>query len=382
MKIAAPTALSRFKLAIGPVALLLAFSGAFVASSTKARAQGCVAIHGSGLSSAADAATDSGNNMNLAGSPEGNPWALSVDYRYFNSIHDYIGQTENARLGTGVFNKSNFTDVGLTYILDPRWSVTLTVPFVVNDRSQTTNGLRYHTDAVGVGDTSIEGNYWVFDPTKHPKGNILLGLGLQMPTGNDSAMGEFLSYNKTINAYTAKEEPVDQSIQPGTGGWDGILDLYAFHQVVVPGLNAYLSATYTFVPFQDENGVPTYRGNPFEAITGITDSYLYRAGFEYQLLPKYGLSASWGLRMEGVPVKNWFGNSTGFRRPGYSIDWEPGVTWSHRNISLRLYVPYSFLHDRTQSLADQKYTVVTGKYQHGDAFFANYEIIMGFSIKL
>jgi hypothetical protein len=365
------------------VTLLFALAAAVVATSTKARAQGCVAIHGSGISTAEDTATDAGNNLNLTGAPDSNPWALSVDYRYFNSLHDYIGRTENARIGTGVYNKSNFTDFGVTYIFDPRWSATLTLPFVVNDRSQVTNGLRYHTDAVGIGDTSVEGNFWVFDPQQHPKGNILLGLGLSTPTGNDHAMGEFLSYNKTINAYTAKAEPVDQSIEPGTGGWGIILDLYAYRQVpTVTGLNAYVSGTYMFIPFQDTNGVPTYRSNPYEAITGITDSYLYRTGLEYQVLPKYGISASFGLRMEGVPVKNWFGDSAGFRRPGYSIDWEPGVTWSHHNISFRVYVPFSILHDRTQSLADQEDTVLTGKYQHGDAFFANYEIITGFSIKL
>jgi hypothetical protein len=351
-------------------------------TSGRVRAQGCVAIHGSGISSGEDAATDSSNNMNIIGSPGCDPWAMSIDYRYFNSLHDYVGRTENARIGTGVFNKSNFTDFGLTYLIDPRWSVTIELPFVINDRSQETNGLRYHTDAVGIGDTSIEGNFWVFDPLKHPKGNILLGLGMSMPTGNDRAMGTFLSYNKTDKVYVATEEPVDQSIQPGTGGWDGILDLYVYHQVAVTGLNAYGSATYQFVPFQNTNGVPTYRSNPFEAITGITDSYLYRAGLEYLLLPRQGISASWGLRMEGVPVKNWFGDSAGFRRPGYSIDWEPGLIWSHKTYSFRLYVPFSILHDRTQSLADQEDTVLTGKYQHGDAFFANYEIILGFSKKL
>jgi hypothetical protein len=369
------------KTGIKRLRLALAIATAATISATHARAQGCVAIHGSGISNADDTANGSSNNMNLTGSPDSDPWALSIDYRYFNSLHDYVGRTENARIGTGVFNKSDFTDFGLTYVIDPRWSLTLTIPFVVNDRSQATNGLRYHTDAVGIGDTSIEANYWVFDPRGHPKGNILLGLGLSTPTGNDDAMGEFLSYNKTINAYTAKEEPVDQSIQPGTGGWDGILDLYAYREVAVKGLDAYLSATNQFVPFQDTNGVPTYRSNPYEAITGITDSYLYRAGLEYQVLSQYGIAASWGLRMEGVPVRNWFGDSAGFRRPGYSIDWEPGVTWSHRNIALRLYVPFSILHDRTQSLADQEDTVLTGKYQHGDAFFANYEIIGSFSIK-
>lgn len=375
-------ALSRLPAKAWRVSLLLALAAAVGALSPHARAQGCVAIHGSGISSADDAATDSSNNMNLVGSPGSNPWALSIDYRYFNSLHDYIGRTENARIGTGVFNKSDFTDVGLTYILDPRWSVTATLPFVVNDRSQVTNTLRFHTDSVGIGDASVEGNAWVLDPRQHPKGNILLGLGLSMPTGNDDAMGTFLAYNSKTQVYTATEKPVDQSIQPGTGGWGVILDLYAYHQVVVPQLDAYLSATYTCIPFQNTNGVPTYRSNPYEAITGITDSYLYRAGFEYQLFPKAGVSGSFGLRMEGVPVKNWFGDSAGFRRPGYSIDWEPGVTWKHRNISLRLYVPFSILHDRTQSLADQEDTVLTGKYQHGDAFFANYEIITSFSIKL
>ncbi len=362
---------------------LLALAALALAGPRHARAQGCVAIHGSGISAAEDAAGQASNNPNLADTAGADPWALSIDYRYFNSLHDYIGQTENARIGTGVYNKSDFTDFGLTYILDPRWSVTLTLPYVVNDRSQTTNGLRYHTDATGIGDVTIEGNAWVFDPRRHPKGNILLGLGLSTPTGADDAMGTFLAYNKANNTYVATEHPVDQSIQPGTGGWGIILDLFAYREVPgVKGLSAYGSATYTTIPFQDTNGVLTYRSNPYEAVTGITDSYLYRAGLEYQLLPAQGIAVSWGLRMEGVPVRNWFGDSAGFRRPGYSIDWEPGVSWTHRNVSFRVYVPYSFLHDRTQSLADQEDTVLTGKYQHGDAFFANYEIITSVSIKL
>jgi hypothetical protein len=146
-------------------------------------------------------------------------------------------------------------------------------------------------------------------------------------------------------------------------------------------LSGYVSGTYTTIPFQDTNGVLTARANPYETVMGITDSYLYRAGFEYKALPQYGISASWGLRLEGVPVRNWFGDSAGFRRPGYSLDWEPGVTWQHHNYAFRVYVPFSIYHDRTQSLADQKDTVLTGVYQHGDAFFANYEIITSFSIK-
>lgn len=50
--------------------------------------------------------------------------------------------------------------------------------------------------------------------------------------------------------------------------------------------------------------------------------------------------------MAHVPVRNWFGDSAGLRQPGDSIE------------------------------------MLAGKYQHGDAFFANYEIITSFSIKL
>ncbi|HZZ19083.1 MAG TPA: hypothetical protein VFE25_06935, partial [Opitutaceae bacterium] len=136
------------------LSLVLALT-ATLAMAHRAHAQGCVAIHGSGISSAEDTATTSANNIAVIGATDTNPWALSFDYRYFNSLHDYIGTTENARLGTGVYNKSNFTDIGVTYIFDSRWSATFTLPFVVNDRSQVTNGLRFHTDATGFGDASI-----------------------------------------------------------------------------------------------------------------------------------------------------------------------------------------------------------------------------------
>jgi hypothetical protein len=329
--------------------------------------QGCVPIHGSGIptADAVDAASDAEYK-----------WDLSFDYRNFNSIHDFIGTTENARIGTGVFNKSNFTDSGLTYNLDPRWSVSLTVPFSVEDRSQETNGLRYHTDTAGIGDIQLEGHFLVFDPKNHPKGNISIGLGLVMPTGSDDTMGTFLTYNKTTNTYTAKIEPVDQSIQLGTGGWGVIMDLYAYHEIVVPAVTGFVSASYTAYPDAGTNGVPTYRSNPYEALTGIPDSYLYRIGAEWAVLPKYGISLSLAERMEGVPVYNLIGGTEGFRRPGYTIACESGIIWTHQTWTVRFYMPASQYHNRTQSLADKEDSILTGKYQHGDAFFANYEWIL------
>ena len=121
----------------------------------------------------------------------------------------------------------------------------------------------------------------------------------------------------------AQEKTVDQSIQPGTGGWGIILELYAYQQII-PRLNAYVNGAYTITP-EEKNGVPTFRSNPFEAEMSIADSYLGRAGFEYLLWPKYGLSFSLGGRVEGVPVRDLVGGSEGFRRPGYAISIEPGI---------------------------------------------------------
>ncbi len=86
--------------------------------------------------------------------------------------------------------------------------------------------------------------------------------------------------------------------------------------------------------------------------------------------------------MEGVPVRNWFGDSAGFRRPGFSLEYDPGVTWAYKTMALRVYVPFSFYHNREQSLADKEDTIATGRYMHGDAFFANYQFVFSFSKKL
>ena len=80
--------------------------------------------------------------------------------------------------------------------------------------------------------------------------------------------------------------------------------------------------------------------------------------------------------MEGVPVYNLIGGTEGFRRPGYTIACESGIIWTHQTWTVRFYMPASQYHNRTQSLADKEDSILTGKYQHGDAFFANYEWIL------
>ena len=87
-------------------------------------------------------------------------------------------------------------------------------------------------------------------------------------------------------------------------------------------------------------------------------------------------------RAEGVAVYDLTGGSNGFRRPGYSVAVEPGISINRKKWSARLYVPYAIQRDRLQSYPDKLKTWSTGVYSQGDAAFANYLIILSFGYKL
>ncbi|HEV7501567.1 MAG TPA: transporter, partial [Vicinamibacteria bacterium] len=92
-----------------------------------------------------------------------------------------------------------------------------------------------------------------------------------------------------------------------------------------------------------------------------------------------GLGLSLSARLEGVPSSDLFGSSAGFRRPGYSIGIEPGLSYSFKKTAFSVSVPWLVRRDRTQSYADKLATVATGKFVNGDAAFADYIVIAGFS---
>jgi hypothetical protein len=71
----------------------------------------------------------------------------------------------------------------------------------------------------------------------------------------------------------------------------------------------------------------------------------------------------------------------GFRRPGYIISAEPGLTYSFKKVSIYAFVPVAVVRDRTQSVADKIQTKLTGVYTQGDAAFADYTINVGFTTR-
>jgi len=100
---------------------------------------------------------------------------------------------------------------------------------------------------------------------------------------------------------------------------------------------------------------------------------VFRTGVMYPVECVEGLSAGFGLRMEGIPVRDIIGDDGGFRRPGYAISWEPSFVYASGRDVFSLNIPIAWLRNRARSVADQ----YAGG--HGDAAFADYLILFGWS---
>lgn len=329
-------------------------------------------------------------------------WQASVGYRWLHSDRHYVGtdyHEERAEERSQVINDQNSIDFGLSYNINDRWSVSLSVPYVDNNRGSALRNAarevvgRSNVSVSGIGDVRLGVNYWLWDPSGHlgavestptgkgkaptanapaasgRRGNIRLSIGVDMPTGEEDAKDYRRVYNNTTGRIETDPIPriVDQSIQPGDGGWGIPIDIYAYYNFT-HSLTGYFQGSYLITP-EGTNGVPTGRGGAGEGIMSIGDTFMARAGLEYNILPRHGVSMSLGLRTEGQPSEDLFGSSLGFRRPGMNIAVEPGVTWMKNGWSASLLWPIVFYNNRFQSIPDQNASTPANA-RHGDAAFA------------
>jgi hypothetical protein len=104
---------------------------------------------------------------------------------------------------------------------------------------------------------------------------------------------------------------------------------------------------------------------------------MIRAGVNYKMR---SFVFSLGARDECLPVHDLAGGSRGFRRPGYILSAEPGITYQYKKISLYYFMPFALIRNRTQSVPDKIKTQATGVYAQGDAAFADYVINAGLAL--
>ena len=322
------------------------------------------------------AARVSAPSLGAASYQKAGTWIANVSERWQRSDRHFTGSHEDVEReeqASQVINNVNVVDLSLGYAISKRFAATLSIPFQFATRSQRPrlNGVlqpRFETQSSGLSDIKLLGTGWLLDPDHNHKQNISLGLGVKFPTGEKDAKDTFQVARGSV--LTAQVRTVDQSIQPGDGGWGIIFDFYAFKQVITSNLNLFLAGTYIATP-EEQNGVPTFRNNKYEKIMSIADQYLARAGFGYTVLPAYGLTLTLGGRLEGTPARDLIGESRGFRRPGFAVSVEPGIVFIKNGWSASVSAPVALYRNRERSVADE----LTGPTAHGDAAFADYMLL-------
>lgn len=233
----------------------------------------------------------------------------------------------------------------------------------------------------GLGDIRVSAYQWMLDPAKYMKGNIQLGLGIKLPTGDYNYQDYW--YNVGLNG-TKELRPVDQSIQLGDGGTGLSVEANTFYNVK-SNFSVYGNFYYLVNP-REQNGVRTYRETltpalANKAIMSVPDQYMARGGFNYSFNHISGLSLAAGARLEGIPVHDLIGGNGNFRRPGYVWSIEPSVNYSFKSVNLFASVPFAIVRNRTQSVTDKENSIKSGKFVRGDAAFSDYTINAGVAFK-
>jgi hypothetical protein len=239
-------------------AVLSALLLATLASLTPRQSQACASC---GCTLSADAAT---GYSTQAG------WRMSLEY-------DYIDQDE-LRSGTRSVSQvpngnelehetlNQYITAGLSYSPTPDWNVSLFLPYVHRthstygefDSSQPLPDLSTSSSS-SLGDARVVGSYQGLLATK----NLGIQLGLKLPTGDYGTDVKF-------NGGPLEGQPLDASLQPGTGSTDVIVGAYYF-QAISQDFDFFINGQYQAAVKhrQDEPGNDFRPGNATSVSLGL-----------------------------------------------------------------------------------------------------------------
>jgi len=314
-------------------------------------------------------------------------WIINVNNRYYKSQGDFIGTEEQpiAEQDQSV-NKCYSMDISATHLLKYGWSLSLAIPILANSREASrehggAGTTRHTTQAYGLGDIRFIASKWLLKCKENRKGNIQLGLGFKLPTGDYEYKDYFYK-----NDSTKVLAPVNPGIQLGDGGLGIITELYAFYKLNEP-IYFYTDLYYLANP-REQNGVSVLSGGTPTALqieagvpeTSVTDAYALRAGAFITLKNNFSVAA--GVRYEGVPVYDLIGGSGGTRRPGHIFSVEPGITYGFKKVSLYAYVPITVSRSIEQDVPNKIISDITGVYSIRPGGSADYQFFFGVLFQL
>ena len=298
-------------------------------------------------------------------------WQIGVAYRRLTADKWFVGhdvQDDRAPFGKPLSLNIHSADVTVRYGLTSRVNFALTLPFSNGVQTRFyADGQPHRVSARGLGDVTLIGNLWLGDPTANPSRNLAIGVGVKAPTGNNSVMDDFFTITGTTRAQ------VDQSIQLGDGGVGIILQTQAFDRLT-GNLFGYLSGSYLVSP-KKKTDVQFVKadGTGSGIYLSVPDVYSARVGVAYAIWPAHGLVGSLGGRVDGIPLRDLIGGGDdGFRRPGYSLFADPGLSLAVGKGTFALSTPIrvgqNFIPDLT-----------TGHPVGGD--LANYLVFAGYTVR-
>jgi hypothetical protein len=310
-------------------------------------------------------------------------WQIGISGRALESDTHYRTderQVERETRGTFVINRQHAVDLSATYAFTKQLSAAVGIPFTSASWSIPTPtspeaGPRAQQDARGIGDITVAGRYWLGRTERCVNGNVAIGLGVKLPTGEYAAQDRYPDRTGENNLLRY----VDQSVQPGDGGWGLVADVQGFRRMGIRN-QIFASASYLSNP-RDTNGTPSLtvaRLPPGAAppagsdriVNSVPDQYLVRAGAARMLTPRISIMGAY--RLEGQRRYDLIGGSHGFRRPGVAMFAEPGVSLATRQGTVWLAVPIAFYVNRKPD----PYTGI-----EGDATFPRFVFLAGYQTR-
>ena len=315
-------------------------------------------------------------------------WQLNINSRYFKAYRDFKEKVDQktAKQNEAVV-KSFSMDFSLSKFLRNGWSINFSLPIAANSREASiehggANTKRYTTNSFGVGDIRFTAYKWLLKPTVSQRGNIQLGLGLKLPTG-DYKYQDYFYRNESTKVLSA----VNPSIQLGDGGTGIITELNFFYILNAARTFSLYGNFYYLINPREQNGTAYTAGKipaPIDSladniILSVPDQFSMRTGVYYNI-KNWAFSA--GIRNEGSPVKDLIGGSNGTRRPGHNLSVEPGVLYKMKKVSIYAYVPFIVDRSIRQNVPDKFKTNYNGVYTVSPGGSGDYQLFLGALFKL
>ena|ERR1017187_5946185 len=307
-----------------------------IAATRGASAQGCMPLHFT---------TPSLGGEGIAFLHPGQ-WQVGLAVRRVATNRFFVGDAENeaaAPFGQPLNLRLNSVDLSVTYAATERATLSVTVPFFYGTQEITNlDNARHQASNSGLGDVTATASVWLAAPTRHPNGNISLGLGVKAPTGSYHATGAFYAPTGT-----ASQVPLSPTLQLGDGGWAILAQGQAFQQLVGRA-SVYASGLYSASTRMHTDA--TWQG----LIVAVPDVYSARAGLAFGIAPDQGFSVSLGGRIDGTTIRNLVGGRDDSKRDaGYYMYVEPGIAWVSGMNQFTLSVPVRVRADYyTMALSD------------------------------